>query len=82
MLTTKSLVAWGRDAAVLRNPLAADIQHSKLNTDVHIGKKGCIGGGKKSSLKSWEFFCWLPTSYSRNKDLEVPKSPIFIVWKS
>lgn len=57
MLTTKSLVAWGRDAAVLRNALAADIQHSKLNTDVHIGKKGCIGGGKKSSLKSWEFFC-------------------------
>lgn len=50
MLTTKSLVAWGRDAAVLRNPLAADIQHSKLNTDLHIGKKGCIGGGEKKAL--------------------------------
>lgn len=50
MLTTKSLVAWGRDAVVLRNPLAADIQHSKLNTDLHIGKKGCIGGGEKKAL--------------------------------
>jgi len=47
MLTTKSLVAWGRDAAVLRNPLAADIQHSKLNTDVHIGKKRLHRRGEK-----------------------------------
>lgn len=40
MLTTKSLVAWGRDAAVLRNALAADIQHSKLNTAMcTLGKK-------------------------------------------